>query len=58
MLPKESTKSSWIVVEVNSGVPVEVKAFSNQDVATKYLEDLRQRLNPDNDEAGIFEIEL
>ena len=53
-----SVKSAWIVVEVNSGIPVDVRTFTNQDLATEYLEGLRQNLNPDNDEVGIFEIDL
>ena len=51
-------KSIFVVVEVNSGIPVEVRAFSNQDMATEYLEDLRNRMNPDNDEAGIVIVPL
>lgn len=58
MVKKPSTKPTWIVVEVNSGIPVGVQAFSNQDTAINYLESLRENLNPDNDEAGIFEINL
>ena len=55
---KGTDKTTWIVVEVNSGIPVDIKAFSNHDVATNYLESLRQSLNPDNDEAEIFKVDL
>jgi len=58
MSEKGTDKATWIVVEVNSGIPVEVKAFSNQDRAIDYLEGLRQSLNPDNDEADVFKIDL
>ena len=58
MVKKPSTKPTWIVVEVNSGIPVEVQAFSNQETAIKYLESLRENLNLDNDEAGIFEVDI
>lgn len=51
-------KSAWIVVEVNSGIPVDVRIFTKQDLATEYLGGLRQNLNPDNDEVGIFEVDL
>jgi len=51
-------KLYWIVVEVRSGIPVGVKAFSNYDSANEYSESLRKNLNLDNDETGIFEIHL
>ena len=58
MSSKTSSKSTWVVVEVRSGIPVEVKAFPNQEKATEYLVSLRESLNLDNDEAGIFEVNL
>jgi len=54
---KTSTKSVWVVVEVRSGIPIEVKVFSNQEKATGYLKSLRENLNLNNDEAEIFEID-
>ena len=51
-------KLYWIVVEVHSGIPIEVKAFSTYDSANEYSESLRQNLNLDNDELGVFEINL
>lgn len=48
----------WIVVEVQSGIPVAVKAFSSYELANEYSESLRKSLNPDNDEIGIFQINL
>ena len=58
MITKTSTKIAWIVVEVHSGIPINVKAFQNQEIATEYLESLRKNLNLDNDEVGIFEIDF
>ena len=58
MSSKTSSKSTWVVVEVRSGIPVEVKAFPNPKRATEYLVSLRESLNLDNDEVGIFEINL
>lgn len=46
----------WVVVEVNSGIPADVKVFSTFKLAKKYTEALRKNLNLDNDETGIFEI--
>ena len=55
---KTSTKSAWIVVEVRSGIPIEVKVFSNKENATGYIKSLREELNLENDETGIFEVDL
>lgn len=44
----------WIVVEVQSGIPVSVKAFSSYELAYKFSESLREKLNLDHDETGIF----
>ncbi len=48
----------WIVVEVRSGIPVAVKAFSSYESADEFSEMLRKSLNLDNDETGIFQIDL
>mgnify|MGYP003487474979 CR=1 FL=1 len=48
----------WIVVEVRSGIPVAVRAFSSYKSADEYSEALRESLNLDNDETGIFQIDL
>jgi hypothetical protein len=58
MVSQSSTQTEWIVVEVHSGIPVDAKAFMYQQQAIKYLELVRKDLNPDNDEAEIFEIKL
>ncbi len=46
----------WVVVEVQSGIPVKVKAFSSYKLAYEYSESLRETLNLDNAETGIFKI--
>ena len=46
----------WAVVEVNSGIPADVKVFSTYELAEEYTESLRKNLNLDNDETGVFEI--
>ena len=58
MITKTSTKIAWIVVEVHSGIPVDVKAFQNQEIAMEHLETLRKNLNFNNDEVGIFKIDF
>ena len=49
---------SWIVVEVHSGIPVRIKAFTDYETAEKYSETLRNNLNLENDETGIFQIDV
>ena len=49
---------SWVVVEVRSGIPVSVKAFPQHKLAEEYSEKLRENLNLENDETGIFSINL
>ncbi len=48
----------WIVVEVRSGIPVGVRAFFSDKSAMEYSELLRKNLNLENDETGIFQINL
>jgi len=48
----------WIVVEVRSGIPVSVKAFPSYESADEYSVSLRDDLNLDNDETGVFQINL
>lgn len=51
-------KSCWAVVEVHSGIPVAVKTFSTYELAEAYSESLRTNLNLENDETGVFQINL
>lgn len=53
-----SSNTAWIVVEVRSGIPIDVKAFSSNESAIDYSELLRKSLNLENDETGIFQINL
>lgn len=51
-----SDNTAWIVVEVHSGIPVNVKMFPKYDSAEQYSESLRKDLNLENDETGVFQI--
>jgi hypothetical protein len=53
-----TSKLYWVVVEVRSGIPAEISAFSTYEKANEYSESLRKNINLDNDETGIFEINL
>lgn len=48
----------WTVVLVQSGIPVLVEAYRDEATARSREEILRQDINPDYDEVGIFEVEL
>jgi len=48
----------WVVVEVQSGIPVEVKAYRNKRSAVRREQFLRKRMRPDYDEVSIFEVEV
>ena len=50
--------STWILVEVRSGIPVSVIAFSNEEQARDEEAKLREGLNLENDETGIFKITM
>ncbi len=49
---------AWVVVEVQSGIPVSVRSFTSYETAKRYSYSLRRKLNLEDDETGIFEIEL
>lgn len=51
-----SEKIAWVVVEVQSGIPVTVAAFSTFETAKEYSESLRERLNMEDDEVGFFKL--
>lgn len=47
---------AWILVEVRGGIPISVSAFSNEEQARTEETKLRETLNLENDETGVFEI--
>jgi hypothetical protein len=48
----------WILVEVSRGIPVSVEAFTDRQSAEIRETQLRQQLNLENDETGIFPVEV
>ena len=50
--------SIWILVEVRSGIPLSAKAFTEKGLAETEERKVRVQLNLENDETGIFKIEL
>jgi len=55
MLAGEQSDLQWVVVKVESGIPVVVETFSRLEDAERQEDEWRLRMNPDNDETGIFE---
>ena len=53
-----SYKPLWILVEVRSGIPVAVENFADRQSAEIRETQLRQQLNLENDETGIFPVEV
>jgi len=58
MTTGQRTKSVWVVVAVESGVPVAVHAYRDRRVASSAEGLLRRRMRPDNDETGLFRMRL
>ena len=49
---------AWIVVEVNSGIPVCAELFKHESTARQRERELRHAINPEKDEVGIFEASI
>jgi len=47
----------WVVVEVWRGIPLSVSVFRDEQLAADHQKKLRNKMNPDEDEAGIFYID-
>jgi hypothetical protein len=57
-MASNSYKPLWILVEVRSGIPVAVESFSDRQSAKIRETQLRKQLNLENDETGIFPVEV
>lgn len=53
-MPKEQVKSLWVVVKVESGVPVMVDAYLDSRSAGKREQFLRKNMHPENDGIGVL----
>jgi len=51
-------ESLWIVVKVESGIPVTVEAYRDRRSAEMREQAWRERMNSDNDETGVFEVQM
>ncbi len=57
-MPEDKKCTIWIAVKVWRGVPVEVKGFRKRTEGEKQARLWREEMNPDYDEAGVFEIKI
>jgi hypothetical protein len=55
---RNTRENIWIVVSVQSGIPVDVKVFRNKDLAYEFAVKLRDNIDPDMDRISVFEIPL
>ncbi len=58
--PKQPKKSEmlWVVVSVESGIPALAEAYRDEETARSRERSLREDINPDYDEVGLFEVEI
>jgi hypothetical protein len=47
----------WVVVDVRSGIPVNVDAFTDEKSAIVCQEKLQTQINPESDEVGLFYVQ-
>lgn len=50
----KAKESLWLVVYVFRGMPTRIKLFRQAQLAYCYEKNLRKKINPDYDEAGIL----
>ncbi len=48
----------WIVIQVQSGVPVAARAYRNPQSAAKRVTRWRKRMNLEDDEVCVFRIQV
>jgi len=58
MMAQKRPELRWVVVLVESGIPVLVEAYHGKVSAEQREESLREDMNEDYDETGVFEIQI
>lgn len=58
MAKQDNSRTIWIVVEVESGIPVLTEAYLDAESAVQREQTLRKEMHPENDETGVFEIKI
>lgn len=57
-MSKDKKRKIWIAVQVYRGIPTEMKGFRKRKACKKQVRLWREEMNPDYDEAGMFEIKI
>lgn len=52
------TNNKWILVKVVRGIPASIEFFAEEQKAIRAESDWREKMNPDYDEARIFQANL
>lgn len=52
------TNNRWILVKVVRGIPASIEFFTEEQKAIRAESDWREKMNPDYDEARIFQANL
>lgn len=55
---KTRTKKIWVAVKVWRGSPVEIAAYRDERRAQNRQSAWRKKMNPDYDDAGVFEVSV
>jgi hypothetical protein len=58
MMSHKKSERLWVVVEVQSGIPVIAEAYRDRHSAEIREQSLRKHMHPENDETGLFEIQV
>ena len=57
-MPENQPELLWVVVKVESGIPVTVEAYRDKLSAEMREQFLREHMHPENDETGVFEVQV
>ena len=55
---KSEFSKLWILVKVESGIPMAVELFQNKVDAKKREKSVRKKMNTEKDETGLFNVNL
>ena len=58
IMKNKSREKLWIVVEVESGIAVDARAYRNEVTATRRLSSRRKTLNLHDDDIQVFQVAI
>ncbi len=58
MTPHARDSAVWVVVKVESGIPMSVQVYSDKQKAEAREAELRVGMDPDCDETGLFYVQV